>query len=109
MLNRLMTPESFDKRLHDLKQGNPPDSMVELSAYVSDSLKELRSYTEALAECVQRQKFTQEVIRKLNKALEAKNRQLATENKELRDELALLRKEAANLKAQKTIREGGHL
>jgi len=95
MLNRLMTPESFEKRLHDIKQGNPPASMVELNAYVSDSLRELRSYTEALAECVQRQKFTLDVVRKLNHALEEKNKQLT--------------QEIASLKAEKAVREGGHL
>ncbi len=95
MINRFMTPENFEKRLHDIKQGNPPDSMVELNAYVSDSLRELRSYTEALAECVQRQKFTLDVVRKLNHALEDKNKQLTHE--------------IASLKAEKAVREGGHL
>ena len=95
MINRLLTPESFDKHLHDIKQGNPPASMVELNAYVSDSLRELRSYAEALAECVQRQKFTLDVVRKLNHALEDKNKQLT--------------KEIASLKAEKAVREGGRL
>lgn len=95
MINHFMTPESFDKHLHDIKQGNPPASMVELNAYVSDSLMELRSYTEALAECVQRQKFALDVVRKLNHALEEKNKQLT--------------KEIASLKAEKAIMEGGHL
>lgn len=95
MLNRFMTPESFEKRLHDIKQGNPPDKMVEVTAYASDSLRDLRSYTEALAECVQRQKMTLDVVRKLNHALEDRNKQL--------------KQEIANLKAADAVRKGGHL